>query len=83
LNASFAQDTEEEKEDTIFQNLPVVTLEQLSESDEDDGNTYSLLNASGDAFESAIGYNLGRYRFQFRGYESKIQCISNQQCSGK
>jgi hypothetical protein len=75
LNASFAQDTEEEKEDTIFQNLPVVTLEQLSESDEDDGNTYSLLNASGDAFESAIGYNLGRYRFQFRGYESKYNAF--------
>ena len=66
-----AQEIEEKTDTTGYIHLPIITLEQLSENDEDDGNTYSLLNASSDAFESAIGYTLGRYRFQFRGYETK------------
>ncbi len=71
FSVAIGQAVEEEVEDTILQPLPIISLDQLNESDEDEGGTYSLLSASRDAFESAIGYTLGRYRFSFRGYDSK------------
>ena len=50
--------------------IPVITLDQLDEED-DEGNTSGILSASRDAFESAITFTLGRYRYRFRGYDSK------------
>lgn len=58
--------------DTTLQNvIPIISIDQLSNSDQDEGDTYSVLSASRDAFESAITFTLGRYRYRFRGYDGK------------
>ena len=71
LSTSYGYTQDQEViEDTIDQFIPVITLDQLDESDEEEG-TYSVLNASRDAFESAITFTLGRYRYRYRGYDGK------------
>jgi len=70
VGAVSAQETEAVT-DTNESFIPVITLDQLDEESDDEGNTSSILSASRDAFEAAITFTLGRYRFRFRGYDSK------------
>jgi hypothetical protein len=69
LHPGYAQQ-EEETSDSSESFIPVITLDQLDE-DEDEGTTSGVLSASRDAFESAITFTLGRYRYRFRGYDGR------------
>lgn len=72
LTAIFSANAQDaEGKDTTKNEIPVISLDQLTDSGDDDGNTYSVLSASRDAFEAAITFTLGRYRYRYRGYDSK------------
>ncbi|MCP4121121.1 MAG: hypothetical protein GY751_05160 [Bacteroidetes bacterium] len=71
IGAVSAQETEAVT-DTNESFIPVITLNQLDEESDDEGNASSVLSVSRDAFEAVITFTLGRYRFRFRGYDSKF-----------